>query len=345
VARAHLDAGHLAQPEPTMSLTAREPQIASGPPAPSLHGPLLAYLSLLVGSHGRGRFLDVRWRPADGRMRRRFLPATRQRETARLLTRLAASSDVYVGAALRDGHAHGGRAAIGASHLVWIESDDPGTGERLLSFETAPSIVIASGTPGHLQVYWLLAERCALAEIEAANRRLTLGLGGDPGSADGARILRPPQTLNHKHSPPRPVRLLVCRTTARYRLAELTHGLACDPDPPRELPASRPRRRQPGHVERELLAISSADYVRVLTGRTSNREGKVICPFHPDRNPSLQLYADGGFYCFGSGCGRGGTIIDFAAHLWGIAPRGAGFLQLRERLAERFGLTGETPGG
>ena len=75
-------------------------------------------------------------------------------------------------------------------------------------------------------------------------------------------------------------------------------------------------------LDRELLAIPAAEYVRVLAGRSPNREGKVCCPFHADSHPSLQLYPDGGFYCFGSGCRRGGTIFDFAAHLWGIHAAG-----------------------
>ncbi len=60
---------------------------------------------------------------------------------------------------------------------------------------------------------------------------------------------------------------------------------------------------------------------------------------HDDSDPSLQLYRDGGgFYCFGSGCKAGGTIFDFAGHLWGISPKGAGFLEIRERLALVFDL-------
>lgn len=44
------------------------------------------------------------------------------------------------------------------------------------------------------------------------------------------------------------------------------------------------------------------------------KHGKMICPFHGDRNASLQVYPakngrGGGWHCFG--CGRGGSVIDF----------------------------------
>lgn len=40
---------------------------------------------------------------------------------------------------------------------------------------------------------------------------------------------------------------------------------------------------------------------------------KMVCPFHGDRNASLQIYENNGrhngWHCFG--CGRGGSVIDF----------------------------------
>ncbi|HLB21092.1 MAG TPA: CHC2 zinc finger domain-containing protein, partial [Solirubrobacteraceae bacterium] len=93
-----------------------------------------------------------------------------------------------------------------------------------------------------------------------------------------------------------------------------------------------------GELERQLRAIPSARYAYVLAGAKPNRAGKILCPFHAESDPSLQLYADGSFYCFGSGCRRGGSIFDFAGHLWGITPRGTGFTELRDRLSDRFDL-------
>ena len=45
----------------------------------------------------------------------------------------------------------------------------------------------------------------------------------------------------------------------------------------------------------------------------SARHRKMVCPFHGDKNASLQIYANNGrhngWHCFG--CGRGGSVIDF----------------------------------
>ena len=106
------------------------------------------------------------------------------------------------------------------SHLVWVESDDPSTAQRLLALPApADAWSIASGTPGHLQLYWRLTGRVRSTSSRARNRRLALALAGDPACTDAARILRPPGTLNHKHDPPRPVELLASAPvlTARPR--------------------------------------------------------------------------------------------------------------------------------
>ena len=45
----------------------------------------------------------------------------------------------------------------------------------------------------------------------------------------------------------------------------------------------------------------------------SAKHGKMVCPFHGDKNASLQIYKNNGrhsgWHCFG--CGRGGSVIDF----------------------------------
>jgi hypothetical protein len=85
-----------------------------------------------------------------------------------------------------------------------------------------------------------------------------------------------------------------------------------------------------------LRRIPPAVYVEVLTGLAVARNRKVSCPWHEDRVPSLHVYErpEQGWYCFG--CGRGGSIYDLAAELYGLRPRGREFLQLRALLSERF---------
>jgi hypothetical protein len=55
---------------------------------------------------------------------------------------------------------------------------------------------------------------------------------------------------------------------------------------------------------------------------------------HDDSDPSLQLYDDGTFYCFG--CRAGGSIYDFAARLWKTGTKRREFLALRQRLHAEF---------
>jgi hypothetical protein len=69
----------------------------------------------------------------------------------------------------------------------------------------------------------------------------------------------------------------------------------------------------------------------ILLGETVPRSGMIRCPLpgHEDRVPSCRIGHEL-FHCFG--CGRGGSIVDLAAELWGIEPRGAGYREICERL-------------
>ncbi|MHB8657439.1 MAG: DNA-primase RepB domain-containing protein [Solirubrobacteraceae bacterium] len=290
-------------------------------------GDLDRYLRILAGASPAGRLIEIRAAIPDG-MRQTFTPATRPDLAARTITRLAASTDVYVGVLLRRRRA-GGRHACERSHLAFIETDDPSAIEQVKHFAHQPTMTISS-SPGHLHLYWQLQQPVDLDELEQANRRLAHHLGGDLASVDAARILRPPTSWNRKRTPPTRVDLLAMQAIRRYQLTELTAGLA-DPSPPRQ-PTAPSNRPPTSELDRQLLAIPAATYVPALTGRQPNRAGKIRCPFHDDANPSFQLY-DHGWYCFGA-CRTGGSIYDFAGLLYGLSSRGREFLQLRQRLAE-----------
>jgi hypothetical protein len=51
-----------------------------------------------------------------------------------------------------------------------------------------------------------------------------------------------------------------------------------------------------------------------------SHHGKALCPFHDDRNPSMQIYADG-YHCFV--CGAHGDAIDLVQHVRGCSRREA----------------------
>lgn len=292
------------------------------------------YLQVLSGPAPRGRLLEIRFALHDRGMGRLFIAAHRRPGAARLLRRLGARTDVYVGVCLRNRRS-GGRDAIDHCHLAFVEIDTPDAIDRLTAFPHPPTIIVSSGTPGHAHAYYALSTPVTVTELETANRRLAHALGGDPASIDAARILRPPSTHNHKHTPPTPVELIDLNPYHSYKLPQLMDRLT---DPPDRPPAEERTRRSKGRTEldRLLLAIPAADYTNVLTGATPNRSGKIHCPFHDDHTPSLQLYPDGTFYCYG--CRAGGSIYDFAARLWRTDTKGHQFLALRVRLANTLGL-------
>jgi CHC2 zinc finger len=81
-----------------------------------------------------------------------------------------------------------------------------------------------------------------------------------------------------------------------------------------------------------LLLVPPPVYFERLTGLRVGRSGKLRCLFHDDQHPSLHVYpkAGRGWYCFG--CGRGGSVYDLAALLWGRTTRGEDFVELRREL-------------
>ena len=182
-------------------------------------------------------------------------------------------------------------------------------------------MIVSSGSAGHAHAYFTLSAPVTVPELERANRRLAHALGGDLASVDAARILRPPSSWNHKHSPPTPVELIELDQARQYDLDELVDGLDDPPGQP-TVDAATPRRRTGRtEIDRLLLAIPAAEYVHALTGLSPDRTGKIHCPFHEDRTPSLQLYEDGTWYCYGA-CQAGGSIFDFAARVWRTRHQG-----------------------
>ncbi len=129
--------------------------------------------------------------------------------------------------------------------------------------------------------------------MEQGNKRLALALAADPAATDAARILRPPGTFNHKpermiDGKPAPVCLRALRDE-RYPWDEVVGALP-DPNEPRRQPTA-PGPRRSKHDD-ALLAIPPPLYVELLTGHRVGRDGKTVCPFHPDRTPSLHVYPD-----------------------------------------------------
>jgi CHC2 zinc finger/RepB DNA-primase from phage plasmid len=294
-----------------------------------------SYLRMLAGPAPGARLLEIRFALRHRDMGRLFIAAHSAPGASRLIRRLAARTDVYVGVCLRSRRA-GGRDAIDHAHLAFIEIDRPDAVDRLHAFRHLPTMIVSSGTVGHAHAYFALSAPVTVAELERVNRQLAHALGGDLASVDAARILRPPSSRNHKHSPPATVELVELDPVRRYDVDELVAGLE---DPPGRAFAVESRHRRTGRTELDhlLLGIPATEYVRALTGISPDRTGKLHCPFHEDRTPSLQIYDDGTWYCFGA-CKAGGSIFDFAARLWRLDTKSRDFLKLRTRLADEFGV-------
>jgi len=97
--------------------------------------------------------------------------------------------------------------------LDFIMSSERETRARLDGFLYPPSVVWHSG--GGLQPVWVMAEPFDMRNSEEAStagsllRRLAAYLNADPASAEGARVLRVPQTFNRKPAYGTPPRVTV----------------------------------------------------------------------------------------------------------------------------------------
>ena len=286
------------------------------------------YLNCLYGAEPDGAYVELRWRLRTGRGMGREFVAVRDPRLADVIQARGRETDLYVGVAPRR-RLEGTRAAVERCHALFVDCDTPESIAALDAFRPSPSMVVNSGHGKH--GYWSLWPPVGPDELEHANRRLARALGADMRATDAARILRPPGTFNHKSGAPVAVTLERLEVEV-YTAEQVTGGL---PDPP----DSRAREDRASGAVRPLSAVTdplaSIDpptYIAALTGREVGRDGKVSCPFHDDRTPSLHAYptVERGWCCH-AGCG-GGTIIDFGAKLYGLEPRGAGYHEIRHRL-------------
>lgn len=291
------------------------------------------FLAALFSDAPRAACIELRVRTQYG-MRSTWTDSSDLHEVESTITRDARNADVYVGVIprLRRG---GSRSDLCASaSVLWADCDSAASVSALSHFDPPPSIEIASGTGDNRHAYWLLSEPVTLDVVEAANRRIAYLLSADAHCADAARILRPPASWNHKHTPPSRVCLLRCDAKRRHQLDEVV-GVIRDEARVRRGTSidSRPR-----DSDDPLLALPPEHYVEQLAQLDVPRHRKIRCPFHDDDTPSLHVYTspERGWFCFG--CGRGGSIYDFAAQLWGRGTRGRDFVVLREEIQQRLEL-------
>jgi hypothetical protein len=284
------------------------------------------YTNALFGRVPRGALVEVRFRVPAG-MGQRFHSVSLLGRVVESIVALSARTDVYVGVLPRRRQGGGRADLIEQASVVWVDCDTGESVAALRAFRPRPAMVVASSAENR-QAYWFLTEPASLEVIEGTNRRIALVLGADVGCSDPARILRPGGSVNRKRVEPAAVRLLYLAED-RVSVADLDRVLP--PEPATSEPVIRPRRSRGARGD-PLEEIPPPLYVEQLTGQRVGRSGKIRCPFHEDRTPSMHVYDDPeqGWYCFG--CGRGGTIYDLASLLLGRETRGPGFIELRREL-------------
>ena len=79
-------------------------------------------------------------------------------------------------------------------------------------------------------------------------------------------------------------------------------------------------------VKEAVTARNAAEYYGIKVGRN----GMAVCPFHPDKNPSMKL--DKRYHCFA--CQADGDVIDFTSRLFGLSSKEAAL-----KLAEDFSIS------
>ena len=301
--------------------------MSTATPTEALH----AQLGLVAGRRPRG-LIEVRYRLTGGRtgMGQAWLPCRDPEPYLGTVLGLGAQTDTYVGAAPRT-ERNGAKQSVRRSWCLWVDCDDEAAASRLREFRPAPSLLLRSGRDGGLHGWWALREPLSAPyQLERALRRLAHHLSADSACCDSGRIMRAAGTFNFKRDTPVAVEVERLECDA-FTTLQVVGQLPDPPRPARPAPMIRPAAIARG--DDPLLSIAPTVYVEALTGREVGRDGKLVCSFHEDRTPSLHVYdtPERGWTCFG--CSRGGSIIDFGAALYGIEPRGAGYHELRRRLA------------
>jgi len=297
-------------------------------------------LAMIAGSAPASAFFEVRALALrdDAAHRQEFFPVRDRDAAADAVRALAPHRNACLGALPRSRRA-GNASAVEAAYCLWADLDTEAAAAALARFAPEPTMLIATGTPGHTHAYWQLSRPLPAGEVKRAARRLAHALEGDIGCCDPPRVLRAVGSLNHKTDPPREVRCVLLEPERACRVEQLVGALPDPPDPPRPAPPAASVRRVRDAGADPLRSIPAVEYVERLTGAVVPASGMVPCPLHPDRTPSLHA---GGpnptlWRCFG--CEKSGDLYALAGALAGLPLplRGRDFTQAREVALAVFG--------
>ena len=281
---------------------------------------LYLWLAALAGNEPSDSFLEIR--PLKPSGAQEWIPIRELRHGVDAIMRLRDRHEVFVGVCPRTGRGGKAENVVRCWSLV-ADCDSPESVERLRRFRPLPSIVVES-SPSKRHAYWPLRRPLENDAATGAKQALVRALGSDEAVCDPARVMRTPASVHRKG---KPVSVRCLRLKIKVFDAKDVVG---------SLPARRitepPKTRPVLSSSDALDAIPASEYIPLLTGCELGRDHKLLCPFHDERTPSLHAYPtpEQGWTCFG--CGLGGSIIDFGAHLYGLEPRGRDFHEIRKRL-------------
>lgn len=188
---------------------------------------------------------------------------------------VAETADVYVGVAPRS-REEGNRSAVKSAHVIWADIDHADASKMLEEFPLAPSLVVASGSPGHRHAYWALTEPVTGETAEHLNRALALRVDGDSAATGAARVMRLPGTYNFKHEPAVKA-TAVSAEARRYSVDELEGAVGSS------MEAASPG--TDGLCEGPVRLVLE----RLKGVKESGNGWTALCPAHEDRRPSLSV--------------------------------------------------------
>lgn len=238
-------------------------------------------------------FLEVRWKPEGGEIRRRFYPGIE--DLIKDMPEWDPALNYWVGVALRKNDKSGKKEDCVVLTASFGDVDCGTAGHKeatkyqtkaealaaIAAFPLRPAILIDSG--GGYQVYWLLREpvelnNANLSHLERINKGLAIALGGDVAATDAARILRIPGTFNMKlNGNPRPVEIVWCEPARVYDLAELAR-YEVKPQAQAQGKRHAPQREAAArsHEEGEYAAYAQVAFEKELAGLAQAGRGKGI---------------------------------------------------------------------
>jgi len=119
--------------------------------------------------------------------------------------------DVYISPAVYS-EKRAVKESIKTLQCVWVEFD----GVEQIDFQSVsePTMIVQTSFASHVHCYWRI-DRDTHHVVEKINRELTYYLHADSSGWDATQLLRPPETVNHKHNLPV---VLASHTLAAYNV-------------------------------------------------------------------------------------------------------------------------------